>query len=155
VLASQPTQGRTDCVDHSACLADEGVARGPGDAFFVVCGSAKLQFFIAGFADVGAVDLLADGVVFGSYNFSPPNTLNHILSIGVPLVNIDGLTTFSFFGPSSDGWILDFAELTIETRSVVVPDVPAPASLIVWGMGGGLAFLGKKMRRGRKAEVAA
>ena len=34
-------------------------------------------------------------------------------------------------------------------------DVPVPASLVLWGMGGGLAFLGRKLRRGRKPELAA
>jgi hypothetical protein len=32
---------------------------------------------------------------------------------------------------------------------------PAPTSLILWGLGGGLAFLGKKLRCGRQTEAAA
>jgi hypothetical protein len=57
-------------------------------------------------------------------------------------------TTADPWGPSNHA-----AYFTLAADEVA--DVPAPASLILWGMGGGLAFLGKKLRRGRKTDAAA
>ena len=97
--------------------------------------SAVLQFYIAGFADIGSVDLWVDSTFLTTYSFPPTNTTTHLLSIAVPLAAVDGSTTFSLLnGPSGDGRILDFAQLTIN-------QVPEPGSaflLAVASLGFGL-----------------
>ena len=84
--------------------------------------SAVLQFYIAGFADIGSVYLWVDSTFLTTYSFPPTNTTTHLLNIAVPLGAVDGSTTFSLLnGPSGDGRILDFAKLTIN-------QVPEPSS---------------------------
>jgi hypothetical protein len=99
--------------------------------------SANLQLNIAGFADIGSVDLLIDGALLTIFNFPGQNNTTHVLNVAVPLGNIDGSTAFNLV-PSSgnDGYIIDFTELTIVTRSV-----PEPGSLTLLGLAlAGLGF---------------
>lgn len=99
---------------------------------------ANLQINIAGFADIGAVDLLVDGVLLTTFNFPGQFDTTHVLNVAVPLANIDGSTTFSLVPPAGggDGFIIDFVELTINTRTV-----PEPASLALLCLGlAGLGF---------------
>lgn len=98
---------------------------------------ASFQFLIAGFADIGSVDLLIDGVVSATYTFAGQNDIVHSLSLAVPLSAIDGSTTFALSGPGGDGYILDSSRLTIRFETT---DIPAPGTLLLAALAlGGLA----------------
>ena len=90
--------------------------------------AATMQFYIAGFADVGSVQLAVDGTNLAIYNFAPPNLTTRLLSVAVPLALVDGSTQFTLTGPAGDGYIMDFAKLTVETQSV-----PEPTALFLLG----------------------
>ncbi|MDY7110567.1 MAG: MYXO-CTERM sorting domain-containing protein [Planctomycetota bacterium] len=81
---------------------------------------AMLHMYLAGIADIDPIDLLADGDVIYTLDFEGQNRITHVVDIPVPLQYIDGTTTFEFVGWWNDGFIMDYAELTI---------TPAPSSL--------------------------
>jgi MYXO-CTERM domain-containing protein len=98
---------------------------------------ASLRIYIAGFADIGAVNLLVDGDLLTTFNFPGQFQTTHILDVPVPLSYVDGDTTFHLTGgPTGDGYIMDYARLTV---------TPAPAALALLGLGG---LAGARRRRG-------
>jgi uncharacterized protein (TIGR03382 family) len=85
--------------------------------------SATLHLYLAGIADIGAIDLEADGDVIYTLDYPGQNQVTHVLDIEVPLQYIDGTTSFEFVGWWNDGYILDYAQL------IIIPIAPAPSSL--------------------------
>jgi hypothetical protein len=83
---------------------------------------ATLHMYLAGIADIDPIDLQADGDVIYTLDFDGQNQTTHVVDIDVPLQYIDGTTSFEFVGWWNDGYIMDYAELTI---------TPAPSSLAV------------------------
>lgn len=113
--------------------------------------SASLEIYVAGFANGFDVNLRVDGALLATYNFSPSNRTTHIIIEAVPVANMDGSTTFTLTdGPSFDGWMLDYAELTIETETAA--SVPEPVTLLLVGLG--LAGLGVAKKRRHQATTA-
>jgi hypothetical protein len=84
--------------------------------------SASLRMYIAGFADIGAVDLVSDLGVVTTFSFPSQFQTTHVLDVDIPLALIDGSTTFRLDGPDGDGYIMDYARLTI---------VPEPSTLVL------------------------
>ena len=102
---------------------------------------AFLDLFIAGFADVGSVDLLADGAVIATFDFVGLFQRVHSLTTAIPLAAIDGSTVFSLSGPGGDGYIIDHSVLRVETAMAA----PEPVSLMLMGLGiAGLGFAARK-----------
>lgn len=87
---------------------------------------ATLRLYIAGFADIGAVTLTMDGSPLTTFDFQGQFQTSHILDVAVPVSALDGSTSFAFTGPGGDGYIMDYARLTV---------VPAPASAAVMAVG--------------------
>jgi hypothetical protein len=104
--------------------------------------SAFFDLFIAGFADIGSIDLLADATVIATYDFTNQFQTFHALTAAVPLALIDGSTSFSLSSSGSDGFIIDSSTLRIETSSASVPE---PASIALIGLG--LAGIGISRKR--------
>lgn len=90
---------------------------------------ATLRMYIAGFADIGAVTLTMDGAALTTFDFPGQFQTTHILEVAVPVSALDGSTSFAFTGPGGDGYIFDYARLT------VVP-APAPAAVLAIGLAG-------------------
>jgi hypothetical protein len=86
---------------------------------------ATLHLYLAGIADIDPIDLLADGDVIYTLDFEGQNTATHVVDIEVPVQYLDGTTSFEFVGWWNDGYIMDYAELTI---------TPAPSSLALLGL---------------------
>lgn len=82
--------------------------------------AATLHMYLAGIADIDPIDLLADGDVIYTLDFEGQNQTTHVVDIEVPLQYIDGTTSFEFVGWWNDGYIMDYAQLTI---------MPGPSSL--------------------------
>jgi|GEM_PF-5713739 len=89
--------------------------------------SANLHLYIAGFADIGAVDFFVDGSLLTTFDFPGQFQTTHVLDVAVPLSFIDGDTSFTLGTNGSDGYIIDYARLDV---------VPAPASAALLGLGG-------------------
>lgn len=87
---------------------------------------ATLRLYIAGFADIGSVTLTMDGAPLTTFDFAGQFQTSHILDVAVPVSALDGSTSFAFTGPGGDGYIMDYARLTV---------VPAPASAAVVAIG--------------------
>lgn len=90
--------------------------------------SATLEFYAAGLADIGIVTLVAEGLELLELDFGPQNLTTHLLQINLPLSIIDGSTSFTLQGPSTDGWIFDYALLRVETETA---GIPTPAAIFL------------------------
>ncbi|MCB1759733.1 MAG: PEP-CTERM sorting domain-containing protein [Gammaproteobacteria bacterium] len=107
--------------------------------------SAFLDLFIAGFADIGSINLLADATVIATYNFPSQFQTVHALTVAVPLGLIDGSTSFSLSTGGSDGFIIDNSTLRIETNST---NIPEPASMVLVGFGlAGISFVRRRRQK--------
>lgn len=100
--------------------------------------SATLHLYLAGIADISPIDLEADGDVIYTLDFDGQNQVTHVLDIEVPLQYIDGTTSFEFVGWWNDGYILDYAQLTI------IPAAPAPSALVLLALSA--AAIGRRRR---------
>ena len=94
--------------------------------------SAFFDLFIAGFADIGAVNLLADATIIATYDFPGLFQRVHKLTAAVPLGLLDGSTVFTLTSSGNDGFIIDQSVLRIETTD---SSVPTPATLALFGLG--------------------
>lgn len=95
--------------------------------------TAFFDLFIAGFADVGTVNLLADATIIATYDFSGLFETVHALTAAVPLGLIDGSTLFTLTTGGGDGFAIDHSVLRIETTGGST--VPAPATLALLALG--------------------
>lgn len=111
--------------------------------------SGSLGLFIAGFADIGAVDLLADGSVIQTYDFPGQFQTVHDLTAFVPVGLLDGSTTFSLSTAGADGFTIDHSTLTVTTETRA-PAVPEPGILGLLGIG--LLALGAVTARHREID---
>lgn len=104
--------------------------------------SAVLNLFIAGFADIGAVDFYADNTLIANFDFPGEFDIVQDLAVSVPVALIDGSTSFTLGTSGGDGFIIDMASLVIETEATddgeVSETVPQPASfaLLLLGLAG-------------------
>lgn len=99
--------------------------------------SASLSFRIAGIADnvLGPYNVLFDGTVIGTIpnNFASnanQEVLTYTFSVPVNLLN--GADTVSIPNTGRDGFIMDYAQLTVTSGSTGVPE-PATFGLLLLG----------------------
>jgi len=98
---------------------------------------AVLTLYLAGIADFAPAELLVDGHSLATLNFAGQPQTTHIVEVPVPAPYLDGSTQFRIDAHPVDGYILDFASLTI---------VPEPTSLVLLLLGA-LATASRKFRR--------
>jgi len=92
--------------------------------------SATLHMYLAGIANLSPIDLEVDGDVIFTLDYPSQKYITHVVDIDVPVQYIDGSTPFEFVGYFDDGYIMDYARLTI---------IPAPAALVLLVAAGALA----------------
>lgn len=110
--------------------------------------SASLALRTIGIGDVaGPYDVFVDGTKVGEI---PYDGFGHLIietftfsGAGVMALLNDGSATVSFTPSSTDGWSIDYSELTLNMSAI-----PVPASLPL--LGGALLFGGWVARRRRK-----
>ena len=107
--------------------------------------SASLELFLAGIADYGtwSADIVFDGTTIGTLpGVEGWHDVTRLVSFDVPIGLLDGSSAIQIAPSSSgDGYIVDFAELTIQA-------VPAPAALLLGTLG--LSTAGLRLRRMRR-----